>query len=109
MKRFVLIEGQRYVSGGSIRKILTTFGPLTEPIVRVYTKQILEGLQYLHSNRAIHRDIKGANILVDTRGSIKLADFGCSKLYEEVISQTGNNVSVRGVRLFLVYQRDSLF
>jgi len=85
-----------YVPGGSIRHILSTFGPLPEPLVRTYTRQILLGLEYLHSNRAIHRDIKGANILVDTLGNIKLADFGCSKIYEEVVSQTGNNRSVRG-------------
>ena len=89
----------RYVSGGSIRKILTAFGPLTEAIVRVYTRQILLGLEYLHNNRAIHRDIKGANILVDTRGSVKLADFGCSKIYED-FAQTGENMSVRGVCCF---------
>src|SRR3990167_2624017 len=90
-----------YVSGGSIRKLLNTFGKFTESIVRVYTRQILLGLEYLHTNRVIHRDIKGANILVDTCGSIKLADFGCSKIYEEVVSHTGNNKSVRGVCIFL--------
>ena len=69
-----------YVSGDSLEKIYKTF-PLNENIVRVYTKQILEGLEYLHANNVIHRDIKCANILLDVKGVCKLADFGSSKKY----------------------------
>lgn len=56
-----------YMPGGSISALLAKFGPFTEPVVRSYTKQILCGLLYLHSNHIVHRDIKGANILVDTK------------------------------------------
>jgi serine/threonine protein kinase len=41
---------------------------------------------YLHSERVIHRDIKGANILVSTNSQVKLADFGCAKSFEVTLS-----------------------
>uniref|UniRef100_A0A0C9QM28 mitogen-activated protein kinase kinase kinase n=1 Tax=Wollemia nobilis TaxID=56998 RepID=A0A0C9QM28_9CONI len=67
------------VPGGSIYKILREYGPLKEPVIRIYTRQILSGLAYLHSKNTVHRDIKGANLLVDTSGRVKLADFGMAK------------------------------
>ena len=67
-----------FVSGGSLERIYKTY-PMNEKLIRVYTKQILEGIEYLHVNNVIHRDIKAANILVDSKGCCKLADFGSSK------------------------------
>ncbi|XP_010928554.1 mitogen-activated protein kinase kinase kinase NPK1 [Elaeis guineensis] len=72
----ILLE---FVSGGSISSLLGKFGSFPEAVIRMYTKQLLQGLEYLHRNGIIHRDIKGANILVDNKGCIKLADFGASK------------------------------
>ncbi|XVE64250.1 hypothetical protein DITRI_Ditri07aG0086100 [Diplodiscus trichospermus] len=68
-----------YVSGGSIYKLLQEYGQLGELAIRSYTQQILSGLAYLHSKSTVHRDIKGANILVDPNGRVKLADFGMAK------------------------------
>ncbi|KAG9146267.1 hypothetical protein Leryth_007967 [Lithospermum erythrorhizon] len=68
-----------YASGGSIKKLLQEYGELGESVIRSYTRQILSGLAYLHAKNIVHRDIKGANILVDPNGLIKLADFGASK------------------------------
>lgn len=58
---------------------LRDVGPMNEILARKYTRQILEGVAYLHDNRIVHRDIKGANILRDSLGNVKLADFGASK------------------------------
>ncbi|KAL6634167.1 hypothetical protein ACP70R_026838 [Stipagrostis hirtigluma subsp. patula] len=68
-----------YVSGGSIYKLLRDYGPLKETVIRNYTRQILSGLEYLHGQKTVHRDIKGANILVGPNGDVKLADFGVAK------------------------------
>ncbi|MEM6474421.1 MAG: mitogen-activated protein kinase kinase kinase, partial [Planctomycetota bacterium] len=70
-----------YVPGGSIRSLLDRFGKLEEAIVRLYSRQILLGLEYLHGNSIAHRDIKAANVLVSNDGSVKLADFGASKRF----------------------------
>ncbi|MEE6489078.1 hypothetical protein FKM82_015479 [Ascaphus truei] len=68
-----------FVPGGSISSILKRFGPLSEIVFIKYTKQIVQGIAYLHDNRVIHRDIKGNNIMLMPNGVIKLIDFGCAK------------------------------
>ncbi|KAL4376883.1 hypothetical protein GQ457_02G036040 [Hibiscus cannabinus] len=82
----ILLE---FVPGGSISSLLGKFGPFPEAVIRKYTKQLLLGLEYLHNNGIMHRDIKGANILVDNKGNIKLADFGASKQVVELATVTG--------------------
>ncbi|KAK7269332.1 hypothetical protein RIF29_22057 [Crotalaria pallida] len=78
-----------FVSGGSISSLLGKFGAFPEAVIRTYTKQLLLGLEYLHKNGIMHRDIKGANILVDNKGCIKLADFGASKQVVELATISG--------------------
>ncbi|EFN53500.1 hypothetical protein CHLNCDRAFT_25736, partial [Chlorella variabilis] len=85
-----------YVPGGSIASLLAKFGSFKESVIRVYTKQILLGLEYLHSKGVMHRDIKGANILVDNTGLVKVADFGASKKLEDLVTVADGNKSVKG-------------
>jgi mitogen-activated protein kinase kinase kinase len=72
-----------YVPGGSVTALLRNYGAFEEPLVKNFVRQILEGLNYLHERDIIHRDIKGANILVDNKGGIKISDFGISKRVED--------------------------
>jgi serine/threonine protein kinase len=86
------------IKGGSIAKLISSFGVFPEPLAREYTRQICEGLAYLHDHKIVHRDIKSANCLVTGEGVVKLyvdlccellyirADFGCSKSIETIMS-----------------------
>ncbi|NXS25793.1 M3K19 kinase, partial [Pomatostomus ruficeps] len=75
----VLSIFMEFVPGGSISSILNRFGPLPEVVLCKYTKQILQGVAYLHDNRVVHRDIKGNNVMLMPNGVIKLIDFGCAR------------------------------
>ncbi|KAJ3333339.1 serine/threonine protein kinase, CMGC, CDC2/CDK sub [Blyttiomyces sp. JEL0837] len=59
------------------------------PQIKSYMKQLLEGTKYLHYNAILHRDMKTANILVDNRGNLRIADFGLARAY----SKTDSNVN----------------
>jgi serine/threonine protein kinase len=81
-KLYIIME---YVPGGSIRDMLKTAEePFSEHVIRNYTRHIVKGLEYCHSQGVVHRDIKGGNILIGTDGVAKIADFGGSKLTENI-------------------------
>nr|XP_012141403.1 PREDICTED: mitogen-activated protein kinase kinase kinase kinase 5 isoform X8 [Megachile rotundata] len=67
-----------YCGGGSLQDIYHITGPLTEIQIAYMCRETLLGLAYLHSMGKMHRDIKGANILLTEAGDVKLADFGVS-------------------------------
>mmetsp|Transcript_865 Transcript_865/g.2259 ORF Transcript_865/g.2259 Transcript_865/m.2259 type:complete len:378 (+) Transcript_865:91-1224(+) len=86
-----------FMPSGSIKAVLSKFGPYGSGLVRKYTRQILEGLEYLHAEKIVHRDIKGANILIDAEGNAKLADFGaCGELEALHSTFTGGLKSIHG-------------
>ncbi|KAF7696912.1 mitogen-activated protein kinase kinase kinase kinase 6 [Silurus meridionalis] len=65
-----------FCGGGSLQDIYHVTGPLKERQIAYVCRETLQGLHYLHLMGKMHRDIKGANILLTERGDVKLADFG---------------------------------
>eukprot|EP00658_Telonema_sp_P-2_P052256 TRINITY_DN4045_c0_g1_i9.p1 TRINITY_DN4045_c0_g1~~TRINITY_DN4045_c0_g1_i9.p1 ORF type:complete len:576 (-),score=121.02 TRINITY_DN4045_c0_g1_i9:120-1847(-) len=84
-KMYVFME---FAVGGSLTSHVRKFVRLSEPVIRMYTQQVLVGLAYLHDRHIIHRDIKGENILIDSAGVAKLADFGCSKALADIANKS---------------------
>lgn len=74
-----VIMCMEYMDCGSLDRIIKKFGPIREDVIGKITVAIVEGLTYLYDqHRIIHRDVKPSNVLVNTRGQIKLCDFGVS-------------------------------
>jgi serine/threonine protein kinase len=69
-----------YCNGGSIKQLLEKFDAFDEKLIKLYVRQILEGLMYLHEKGIVHRNIKNCNILVDGNGTVKLSDFVVSNI-----------------------------
>ncbi|CAH8586587.1 unnamed protein product [Schistosoma margrebowiei] len=71
--------------GGALDSIMETLEkPLTEPQIRFVSREVLQGLEFLHEKLIIHRDMKAGNILLTLNNEVKLADFGVSaKLTDE--------------------------
>ncbi|XP_077136200.1 microtubule-associated serine/threonine-protein kinase 4-like isoform X2 [Ranitomeya variabilis] len=69
-----------YVGGGDCETLLSTMGPFSVPLARMYFAEAVLGVEYLHSYGVVHRDLKPENLLITSTGHIKITDFGLSKL-----------------------------
>uniref|UniRef100_A0A8C7UV38 Mitogen-activated protein kinase kinase kinase kinase n=1 Tax=Oncorhynchus mykiss TaxID=8022 RepID=A0A8C7UV38_ONCMY len=78
LRRDKLWISMEYCGGGSLQDIYHVTGPLSESQIAYMSRETLQGLYYLHNKGKMHRDIKGANILLTDNGYVKLADFGVS-------------------------------
>lgn len=83
-----------YVAGGSLMSMMSKFGPFKEQVVRQYCIQVMKGLELLHQRGIVHRDIKSANILVDSNGNIKVSDFGAATSIATVTMSQSHVVEV---------------
>ncbi|XP_058108208.1 probable serine/threonine protein kinase IREH1 isoform X2 [Magnolia sinica] len=69
-----------YLNGGDLYSLLRNLGCLEEDVARIYIAEVVLALEYLHSLRVVHRDLKPDNLLIAHDGHIKLTDFGLSKV-----------------------------
>ncbi|KDP44287.1 hypothetical protein JCGZ_22916 [Jatropha curcas] len=69
-----------YLNGGDLYSLLRNLGCLDEDVARIYIAEVVLALEYLHSLRVVHRDLKPDNLLIAHDGHIKLTDFGLSKV-----------------------------
>ncbi|KAH5027812.1 hypothetical protein HBI74_112680 [Parastagonospora nodorum] len=60
-----------------------------EAQIKCYMLQLFKGLRYLHDNHILHRDMKAANLLINNRGRLQIADFGLARHYDEAVPQRG--------------------
>jgi len=72
-----------YAENGSLLKLVKDLGGIPEDLTCTYIRQVLLALAYLHNAGIIHRDLKAANILLNGKGDVKLADFGVAAVMDE--------------------------
>lgn len=84
-----------YVPGGSVGRCLQMYGRFEVAVIRSLTRQVLEGLSYLHSRGILHRDLKADNLLLDLDGTCKISDFGISKKSRDIYANNAE-MSMQG-------------
>lgn len=70
---------------GCLEEYIRMRGKLEESAIQILLRDMLKGLEYLHGESKMHRDVKAANVLLKDDGSVKLCDFGVSGQLSETI------------------------
>ncbi|KAL0290375.1 UNVERIFIED_CONTAM: Mitogen-activated protein kinase kinase [Sesamum calycinum] len=81
-----------YMDMGTLETLLRDGVVFTERLLAKICRQVLSGLQYLHSHKIIHRDLKPSNILVDQNMEVKISDFGVSKIMQRTLDPCNSYV-----------------
>mmetsp|Transcript_27119 Transcript_27119/g.38148 ORF Transcript_27119/g.38148 Transcript_27119/m.38148 type:complete len:388 (+) Transcript_27119:1037-2200(+) len=65
---------------------------LTQDHIKSWSQQLLQGVHYMHTNKVIHRDLKASNILVNSKGELKIADWGLARSWNSEMKRLTNRV-----------------
>jgi beta-lactam-binding protein with PASTA domain/predicted Ser/Thr protein kinase len=79
-----------YVEGRTLKDLIVRRGPSPIPIAIDYTRQILQALRFAHRAGIVHRDIKPHNVIVDSEGRVKVADFGIARAGTSQMTEAGS-------------------
>jgi serine/threonine protein kinase len=88
--RYITME---FIDGVDLKKVLRDLGALPPGEAFDVSVQVAEGLQAIHDEGIVHRDLKTSNIMRDHRGAVRLMDFGIAKQWE---AETSTNLTVAG-------------
>ena len=81
-----------YMDGGSLANVLDQVGPIPESVLASMAFQILWGLAYLKHDKRVHRDLKPSKLLINSKGEVKVTDFGVSAELQNSIAMCGTFV-----------------
>lgn len=97
---YIVLE---YCPGQSIREFLkkSENGYLNENYVRKILRDVIHGLVYLHSHKIVHNDLKLENFIIDSKGRVKISDFGLATFYEDDKDDDDDTPSICGTINYL--------
>lgn len=101
MSIYILLE---FMDRGTLADVLKKVSKIPEYILGLMAVQILKGLHFLHSLKIIHRDIKPSNILINSKGLLKISDFGVSGYLKDSNDQRSTMV---GTYMYMAPERIS--
>jgi serine/threonine protein kinase len=93
-----------YMDMGTLSDIIKKVKKIPENMMGIITVHLLKGLHFMHSRKIIHRDMKPSNVLVNSKGEVKISDFGVSTFVKETL---GRKMTMVGTYLYMAPERIS--
>lgn len=91
-----------YMDKGTLTDVVKKVTKIPENIIGIISVQLLKGLHFLHSRKIFHRDIKPSNVLINSKGQVKISDFGVSAFVKETL---GRKMTMVGTYLYMAPER----